>query len=113
MHAPWPVLVVHPQSSRSHVLWQRHPAVRAADQLTARGRRTPERDGSWTFVAGALILLGGWMLANGIRDVDPYPFILGRSGHQIQIAPPRPSDTGRCRSTAAARAGSSPVVGSG
>ncbi|MCU1674520.1 MAG: hypothetical protein JWN77_2633 [Frankiales bacterium] len=32
--------------------------------------------GSWTFVFCALAFLGVWMLYNGRRGFDPYPFIL-------------------------------------
>lgn len=60
-------------------LWHRHPAVRAGSDLT-RGERAADRVrngmGSWTFVAGALLFLTGWMIGNGSKGFDPYPFIL-------------------------------------
>lgn len=60
-------------------LWHRHPGVRAGSDLT-RGERAADRIrngmGSWTFVAGALLFLAGWMIGNGSRGFDPYPFIL-------------------------------------
>ena len=59
--------------------WHRHPAVRQHDQLT-RGEKAADvlRNGmgSWGFVFGALLFLGGWMLGNRNVGFDPYPFIL-------------------------------------
>lgn len=58
---------------------ERHPAIRAGDQLT-RGERAADglRNGmgSWGFVFGALIFLFGWMLGNRNVGFDKYPFIL-------------------------------------
>jgi uncharacterized membrane protein len=60
-------------------LWQRHPAVRSAEQLT-RGERAADRlrsgMGSWGFVFGALLFIGGWMIGNRNVGFDPYPYIL-------------------------------------
>ncbi len=59
--------------------WDRHPAVRSRDQLTA-GERAADRlrnvMGSWGFVFGALLFLAGWMIGNRDVGFDPYPFIL-------------------------------------
>jgi len=59
--------------------WTKHPAVRTGDQLS-RGERAADRMrsvmGSWGFVLGALLFLGGWMLGNQRHGFDPYPFIL-------------------------------------
>jgi uncharacterized membrane protein len=60
-------------------LWTRHPGVRSGNELTL-GERAADRlrgaMGSWGFVFGALLFLAGWMLGNGGRGFDPYPFIL-------------------------------------
>ena len=60
-------------------LWHRHPAVRSGEQLTV-GERAADRlrngMGSWAFVLGALVFLGGWMGLNRGSGFDPYPFIL-------------------------------------
>ena len=60
-------------------LWQRHPAVRSGDRLTT-GERAADvlRNGmgSWGFVFGALLFIGGWMLGNRNTGFDSYPFIL-------------------------------------
>jgi uncharacterized membrane protein len=53
--------------------------VRTGDQLTL-GERSADKMrsfmGSWGFVFGALLFLGGWMIGNGGHGFDPYPFIL-------------------------------------
>jgi uncharacterized membrane protein len=53
--------------------------VRTGSQLTL-GERSADKMrsfmGSWGFVFGALLFLGGWMLGNGGHGFDPYPFIL-------------------------------------
>jgi uncharacterized membrane protein len=60
-------------------VWHRHPGVRSGDQLTT-GERAADFlrgvMGSWGFVFGALLFLGGWMLGNGSHGFDKYPFIL-------------------------------------
>src|SRR5262249_7409849 len=60
-------------------VWQRHPGVRSGDQLTP-GERAADSlrsiMGSWGFVFGALLFLAGWMIGNGNRGFDAYPFIL-------------------------------------
>src|SRR5436190_20463242 len=59
--------------------WQHHPGVRSGTALTL-GERAADRlrgiMGSWGFVFGALLFLGGWMLGNKGNGFDPYPFIL-------------------------------------
>lgn len=59
--------------------WHHHPGVRSGDDLTF-GERAADRVrngmGSWGFVAGAALFLAGWMLGNGAKGFDPYPFIL-------------------------------------
>ncbi len=59
--------------------WHRHPGVGPRQQLTA-GERAADAlrsgMGSWTFVFGALVFLGGWMAGNRDVGFDPYPFIL-------------------------------------
>jgi uncharacterized membrane protein len=59
--------------------WHKHPAVRKGADLT-RGERAADilRNGmgSWGFVAGSLLFIGGWMLGNRNVGFDPYPFIL-------------------------------------
>jgi uncharacterized membrane protein len=53
--------------------------VRSGNQLTL-GERSADKMrsfmGSWGFVFGALLFLGGWMIGNGGHGFDPYPFIL-------------------------------------
>ena len=66
-------------------MWHVHPTVRKHDDLTV-GERAADRMrmgmGSWTFVFGALIFLGGWIAINvivkrnGQHAFDAYPFIL-------------------------------------
>ena len=60
-------------------VWQGHPAVRSGDRLT-KGERAADvlRNGmgSWGFVFGALLFIGGWMLGNRNIGFDEYPFIL-------------------------------------
>src|SRR3954453_13203397 len=60
-------------------VWHRHPGVRSGDQLTF-GERAADKlrgiMGSWGFVIGALLFLGGWMIGNGDHGFDHYPFIL-------------------------------------
>jgi uncharacterized membrane protein len=59
--------------------WRLHPGVRSGPQLTL-GERAADKMrngmGSWAFVFGALVFLGLWMVVNGGRGFDPYPFIL-------------------------------------
>ena len=59
--------------------WHAHPGVRSGSDLTV-GERAADRlrgvMGSWGFVFGALLFLGGWMLGNQGNGFDPYPFIL-------------------------------------
>jgi uncharacterized membrane protein len=66
-------------------MWHLHPAVRKKEDLTV-GERAADymRNGmgSWSFVFGALIFLGGWIVINVIEKrsqghaFDVYPFIL-------------------------------------
>ena len=60
-------------------LWHKHPGVHSVDNLTF-GERAADKlrntMGSWGFVFGALLFLGGWMLGNRNVGFDPYPFIL-------------------------------------
>jgi uncharacterized membrane protein len=53
--------------------------VRSGRDLTL-GERAADRlrgiMGSWGFVFGAFLFLGGWMLGNHGNGFDPYPFIL-------------------------------------
>lgn len=60
-------------------IWHHHPGVRAEADLTF-GERAADRlrngMGSWAFVLGALLFLGGWMVGNWNTGFDPYPFIL-------------------------------------
>ena len=60
-------------------LWHRHPGVRTGDQLTI-GEQAADKVrngmGSWWFVFGSLLFLGGWMAGNRNVGFDPYPFIL-------------------------------------
>lgn len=60
-------------------IWITHPAVRSEDDLT-RGERAADRlrngMGSWGFVFGALLFIGGWMIGNAGGGFDPYPYIL-------------------------------------
>ena len=60
-------------------IWHSHPHVRSGEQLSL-GERAADAMrngmGSWTFVFGALIFLSCWMLYNGKKGFDPYPFIL-------------------------------------
>lgn len=60
-------------------IWRFHPAVRTGGDLSL-GERAADRMrntmGSWGFVFAALAFLAGWMLYNGRRGFDPYPFIL-------------------------------------
>ncbi|MEO7370112.1 MAG: DUF1003 domain-containing protein [Ilumatobacteraceae bacterium] len=66
-------------------LWHLHPTVRKSKDLTV-GERAADYMrkgmGSWTFVFGALIFLGAWILINVIEKhrqghaFDAYPFIL-------------------------------------
>src|SRR3954452_23353277 len=71
--------MAHASESRSNRSARFRPGVRTGDQLT-RGERAADRlrdvMGSWGFVIGALIFLGGWMLGNRNTGFDPYPFIL-------------------------------------
>src|SRR3954454_1279110 len=71
--------MAHPSESTSDRPARFHPGRRRGDQLT-RGERAADRlrdvMGSWGFVIGALIFLGGWMLGNRNTGFDPYPFIL-------------------------------------
>lgn len=59
--------------------WHRHPGVRSGSALT-RGERSADvlRNGmgSWPFVLGAMLFLGGWIAGNRSDGFDPYPFIL-------------------------------------
>jgi uncharacterized membrane protein len=59
--------------------WDRHPGVRSGSDL-ALGDRAADRMrngmGSWTFVFCALAFLAIWMLTNGRRGFDPFPYIL-------------------------------------
>ena len=59
--------------------WHGHPAVRSGERLT-RGERAADAMrngmGSWGFVFGALLFLGGWTAGNRGSGFDPYPFIL-------------------------------------
>jgi uncharacterized membrane protein len=61
--------------------WSEHPAtIRFGKALLPFGERAADviRNGmgSWTFVFGALALLGVWMWINKGDGFDPYPFIL-------------------------------------
>lgn len=73
--------MAHPGLSlrSARLLWRRHPAVRADDQLTV-GERAADRLrnglGSWAFVIGSIVFLAGWMAGNRDVGFDPYPFIL-------------------------------------
>lgn len=59
--------------------WDPHPGVRSSTELTF-GERCADQMrnsmGSWGFVFGALGFLGIWMMINGGKGFDPYPFIL-------------------------------------
>ena len=59
--------------------WHFHPKVRSGVKLTL-GERAADAMrngmGSWPFVICALIFLAIWMLYNGRKGFDPYPFIL-------------------------------------
>jgi len=59
--------------------WHHHPAVRTGSALT-RAERAADRlrnsMGSWGFVIGALMFIGGWMVGNRNEGFDKYPFIL-------------------------------------
>ena len=63
----------------SRNVWQHHPGVRSAEELTL-GERAADRMrngmGSWAFVLAALVFLAGWMAGNRDVGFDPYPFIL-------------------------------------
>ena len=66
-------------------MWHLHPTVRKREELTV-GERAADRMrmgmGSWRFVFGALLFLGGWIAynviikRNGHHAFDAYPFIL-------------------------------------
>jgi uncharacterized membrane protein len=66
-------------------LWHLHPGVRKPEDLTV-GERCADYMrkgmGSWAFVFGAIIFLGGWIAINvivkrnGGHAFDAYPFIL-------------------------------------
>lgn len=72
--SPW-----HVGAMTFNTLWHRHPAVRSGDQLS-RGERAADLlrswMGSWGFVIGALLFIGGWMAGNRNVGWDRYPFIL-------------------------------------
>lgn len=59
--------------------WHFHPKVRSGEKLTM-GERAADAMrngmGSWPFVIFALIFLAIWMVYNGRKGFDPYPFIL-------------------------------------
>lgn len=59
--------------------WHDHPGVRSGTDLKI-GERAADAlrnsMGSWAFVFFALMFLAAWMVANGSKGVDPYPFIL-------------------------------------
>lgn len=64
-------------------LWERHPSVRARDELSF-GERSADvmrnAFGSWAFVGGFLAFMAIWMVVNtailGPRGFDKYPYIL-------------------------------------
>jgi uncharacterized membrane protein len=66
-------------------LWNLHPTVRRTEDLTV-GERCADYMrkgmGSWAFVFGAVVFLGGWIAINviekrnGQHAFDAYPFIL-------------------------------------
>lgn len=70
-----------PPQLRARHLWHRHPAVRSGSDLTL-GERSADimRNGmgSWNFVFGALLFLGGWIGAaeTGIPIDNPQLTIL-------------------------------------
>jgi uncharacterized membrane protein len=70
---------VDPSPSDAPPPRRHHPARRIGSQLSA-GERAADAlrnsMGSWGFVFGALIFLGGWMLGNRDVGFDKYPFIL-------------------------------------
>ena len=59
--------------------WRFHPQVRSAKELTL-GERAADRMrnsfGSWTFIGSTCAFLAAWMVYNGHRGFDPYPWIL-------------------------------------
>ncbi|RVX38310.1 uncharacterized protein DUF1003 [Nonomuraea polychroma] len=59
--------------------WERHPGVRTGSRLTL-GERAADRTrlvmGSWPFVLTFLAVLVVWIIGNGRRGFDPYPYIL-------------------------------------
>ena len=59
--------------------WARHPGVRSGASLPLGDRAADKMRngmGSWAFVFCALSFLAVWMLINGRRGFDPFPFIL-------------------------------------
>lgn len=60
-------------------IWHRHPAIRAAGELTL-GERAADRlrngMGSWAFVLLAIVFLTAWMALNRASGFDPFPYIL-------------------------------------
>jgi len=47
-----------------------------SDAVSDAADRMRNSMGSWGFVGCALLFLGGWMIFNGKRGFDPYPFAL-------------------------------------
>ena len=74
-----------PRRGAWSTMWHLHPTVRKSEDLTV-GERCADYMrkgmGSWAFVFGALIFLGGWIIINvvekrnGQHAFDAYPFIL-------------------------------------
>lgn len=60
-------------------LWDQHPGVRAGKELTV-GERAADMMrngmGSWAFVGLFCLFMAGWMLVNGNKGFDPFPYIL-------------------------------------